>query len=123
MDYKIEINADQLNEIRNNAMKCKMIVLDKMDKNLLLNPKYFSKKEKEKLLKEVKELLETNTTEEINKKFNEICFDELFKNYEQSSVYVDKRFPEQQKKLDDEEPAFLKLKEDIKTNKLIEQNI
>jgi len=123
MDYKFEINSDEINIVRNKVMKCKIIVLDKMGKNPLMNPRYFNKTDKETLVKEVKELYDSDSIESINDKFNSICLDKIFNNYENSDIYVDKRFPEQQQKIDDEEEAFLKLKEEIKTNKLIEETI
>ena len=79
-----------------------------------MNPRYFNKKDKETLIKEVKELYDSDSIESINDKFNSICLDKIFNNYENSDIYVDKRFPEQQKKIDDEEEALEKLKEQIK---------
>lgn len=119
----IEVNPEEATIIREKIMKCKLIALNEMDKHPLTNPKYLSKKEKEELIKRVREVYDNNTLEELNSKFNDVCNDKLFGSSSDIStypVYVDKRFPEQQKKLDEEEADFEKLKEDIKTNKLIE---
>ena len=126
MDMKIEINPDELPFIREKLMKCKMIALDAMDKHPLMNPKYFNKYDKDILFKKIREIFDTNSLEDINVKFNAICNERLFGagiDYSNFPIYVDKRFPEQQKKIDDEEPELEKLKEDIKTNKLIVQDI
>lgn len=126
MDTKIEINADELPNIREKLMKCKVIALDAMDKHPLMNPKYFSKADREDLLKKVRYIFDTNCEESINTKFNDICNERLFgcgTDYTNYPIYVDRRFPEQQKKIDDEEPDLEKLKEEIKVNKLILQDI
>lgn len=126
MDTKIEINPDELPLIREKLMKCKIIVLNDMDKHPLMNPKYFNKREKDELLKKVRDLFDTLSYDEITTKFNDVCNERLFGSnvdYSNYTTYVDTRFPEQQKKIDDEEPELEKLKEDIKTNKLIVQDI
>jgi hypothetical protein len=126
MDYKIEINPDDLPFIREKLMKCKIIVLNGMDKHPLQNPKYFSKQDRNELLKKVRDLFDTKSIDEITEEFNTICNERLFDSgidYSNFPIYVDKRFPIQQQKIDDEEPALEKLKEDIKENKLIVQDI
>lgn len=126
MDSKIEINSEELPMIREKIMKCKIIALDSMDKHPLMNPKYFNKTDKDLLLKKVREIFDTNSLEDINLKFNDICNEKFFNaglDYSNFPVYVDRRFPDQQKKIDDEEPELEQLKEDIKTNKLIVQDI
>jgi hypothetical protein len=123
MEYKIEINSDELPFIREKLMKCKVIVLDSMDKHPLMNPKYFSKSEKENLLKKIRELFDTKSIKEITDQFNIIVNDKLLFDgidYSNYPVYVDSRFPEQQEKIDKEEPELNQLKEDIKINKLIQ---
>jgi hypothetical protein len=126
MDTKIEINAEELPFIREKLMKCKVIALDSMDKHPLINPRLFPKNEKDKLLKKVREIFDTNSIDDINLKFNTICCERLFASgldYSNYPVYVDNRFPQQQEKIDLEEPELEKLKEEIKTNKLIVQDI
>ena len=121
MEYKIEIDPAEETYMREKIMKCKIIALDEMDKHPLQNPKFFTNRERQTLLNKVKELL-TKDMVCITNMFNDICAEKLFQNgadFSQYAVYVDKRYPDQQKKIDEEEPDLIKLKEDIKTNKLI----
>ena len=118
----IEINPDDLLLVRKKIMKCKLIALNSMDKHPLTNPINFTQSEKTRLISKIKELF-YKSDEEITNSFNDIVNEKLLGsecNVDNYPVYVDNRFPEQQKKIDDEEPAFNQLKEDIKTNKLIE---
>jgi len=117
MNNKIEINAEDLPLFREKLMKCKLIVLNNMGKHPLTNPKYFNTKDKNTLLKGINDLFDTKTFEEITILFNEVCNETLFNNdadYSTYATYIDHRFPEQQKKIDDEEPELIKLKEEIK---------
>jgi hypothetical protein len=119
----MEINAIDLPKMRMKLMKCKIIILTEMRKDPLLNVKYLQKSEKEALLKRVRELFDSAEDDEIEKRFNDICNEKLFNStsdYSKYPSYIDSRFPEQQQKIDDEETSFLQLKEDIKTNKLID---
>ena len=118
----MEINPIELPKLREKLMKCKIITLIEMNKDPLLNIKYLSLSEKTDIFDKVKILLESDNDVYINKKFNELCNVKLFNNtsdYSKYAIYNDSRFPQQQQKIDQEEPQFLKLKEDIKTNKLI----
>lgn len=122
MSYKIEVDENQSIQILEKIMKCKLIALNEMGKHPLMNIKFFNKTDKKNLFDKVKLLLD-ESEDTITKKFNDVCEDRLFFNgvdYSNYNVYIDKRFPEQQKKIDIEEPDLEKLKEDIKTNKLIE---
>lgn len=119
----MEINSIDLPKMRMKLMKCKIIVLTEMGKDPLLNVKYLQKSEKEALLKRVRELFDSAEDDYIETRFNEICNEKLFNStsdYSKYPSYIDSRFPEQQQKIDDEETSFLQLKEDIKTNKLID---
>ena len=118
----IEINPDDLPIIRKKVMKCKLIALNSMDKHPLANPINFSQSEKNRLISKIKELF-YKSDEEITSQFNDIVNEKLLGSgcdIENYPIYVDNRFPEQQQTIDDEESAFNQLKEDIKTNKLIE---
>lgn len=118
----IEINPDDLPIVRQKVMKCKLIALNSMDKHPLANPSNFTQSEKTRLISKIKELF-FKSDEEITVQFNDMVNEKLLGSecsVENYPVFVDNRFPEQQKKIDDEEPAFNQLKEDIKTNKLIE---
>jgi len=118
-----EINPEDLPAVRQKVMKCKLIALNSMGKHPLMNPKYFTQSEKKQLISKIVELFETKSDDEITAQFNDICNERLFSNgvdLTDYPVYVDDRFPEQKQKIDDEEEALNQLKEDIKTNKLIE---
>ena len=62
---------------KDRIMKVKVISLDDMDKHPLANPSYFTKKEKDELIK----LMEMNLNipdDKLTEKFNQICIDKLF---------------------------------------------
>lgn len=119
----MEINSIDLPKMRIKLMKCKIIVLTDMGKDPLLNVKYLHKSEKEALLLRVRELFDNAEDDFIETRFNEICNEKLFNSttdYNKYPTYIDSRFSEQQQKIDDEETSFIQLKEDIKTNKLMD---
>jgi hypothetical protein len=116
MDYKIEINKEELPFIREKLMKCKIIALNSMDKHPLMNPKYFPKSQRDLLLKKIRELFDTKTQEEIDIEFNLICNEKLFDSgidYADYPIYIDDKCPNQQEKIDLEEEDFNKLKEKL----------
>lgn len=119
--FTVEIDQTNLTESRNKLQRCKVIALDEMGKQPLQNAKYFTQKERNNLLKRMKELFETETDDEIINKFNDVCNDKIFtgdiSNY---PVYVDRRYPEQQELFNKEEESISQLKEELKVNKLIE---
>jgi len=118
-----EINPEDLPAVRQKVMKCKLIALNSMGKHPLSDPKYFTQSEKKQLISNIVELFEHKKDDEITTEFNEIVNEKLLccgADVENYPIYVDPRFPEQQKTIDDEEEALNQLKEDIKTNKLIE---
>lgn len=93
---KIEIIVDKSDSenIKDKIMKCKIICLHNMGKHPLLNTKYFNKTDKDTLLKNIKNMLETLSYEEITNKFNEICSEVLFCNdsdYTNYPIYENKR--------------------------------
>lgn len=95
----IEVNADEVEAMREKLMKCKIIALDAMDKHPLINPKNLSTKDKEILKKRVRELFDKDL-DELTKDFNEVCQLRLFDSgcdYTNYCTYVDKRFSNQQK--------------------------
>lgn len=122
MSYKIEVDENQKTQFLEKILRCKIIALNDMGKHPLMNIKLFNKLDKQILFDKVKQLLD-KPDDIIIKQFNEVCEERLFCNgtdYSNYNVYIDKRFPDQKNKIDLEEPEFNKLKEDIKTNKLIE---
>jgi hypothetical protein len=119
----MEINSIDLPKMRIKLTKCKIIVLTEMGTDPLLNVKYLQKSEREQLLLRVREIFDNATDDFIENRFNEICNEKLFNSTSDVNkypTYIDSRFPEQQQKIDDEETSFLQLREDIKTNKLMD---
>jgi hypothetical protein len=71
-DMKIVCDSeDHLKSLKDKAMKCKIIALDKMEKHPLLNPSYFNKREKTKLVEIMTEWFSKSDVE-IDKWFNDI---------------------------------------------------
>ena len=71
-------DEDELNRLKDKAMKLKVIVLDTWDKHPLQNPSLFNKRQKERFTNELKVLWNTMTDEQIEKEFNDICCSRLF---------------------------------------------
>ncbi len=71
-------NEEELNKLKEKAMKLKLIVLDNWDKHPLQNPSLFNKRQKDKFTAELKSLWNTMTNEQIDKEFNDICCSRLF---------------------------------------------
>ena len=68
---------EQLKELKDKAMKCKVIALDKIGKHPLYNPRNMSGRDKKKLTEEI-EILFSKDLSEINILFNTIACEELF---------------------------------------------
>jgi hypothetical protein len=82
-------NEEQLNTLKERAMKCKLIALDKMDKHPLCNPSYFNKRDKARVIELMTEWF-SKEDEEINKWFNDIVNDRILANgleYQNYPVY------------------------------------
>lgn len=88
--FKIECETEeQLTLLKEKAMKCKLIALDKLDKHPLSNPTYFSKNEKSKVYDLMTEWFNKDD-EEVNKWFNDIVNDRILANgldYQNYPVY------------------------------------
>jgi hypothetical protein len=79
-DFKIVCDSeDQLKSLKEKAMKCKIIALDKMEKHPLLNPSYFTKREKTKVIEIMNEWF-SKADEEIDKWFNDIVNERILGN-------------------------------------------
>lgn len=71
-------DEEELTKMKERTTKIKLILLDKMGKHPLTNPKYLKEREKVKLLLSMKDYLDTKSDDEIDAEFNEICLDKLF---------------------------------------------
>ena len=84
--YNFE-TEEELKNMKEKVMKIKVILLDKMGKSPLTNPKYLKGRERQKFLENVKQYLETKKDDEINEEFNEIFLDKLFDSTNDVSTY------------------------------------
>jgi hypothetical protein len=71
-------SEEELAKMKERTTKVKVILLEKMGKHPLSNPKYLKQREKTQLLLKMKDYLDTKTDQEIDAEFNEICLDKLF---------------------------------------------
>ncbi len=120
----IEIESNQLKQMKDKTLKCKIIVLNEMDKSPLINPKYLSKKDKETLIMKVKEYLYF-PDDEIDEKFNYVCNEVLLvggKDLSSYPCYVDNRDETQKQLYEESGKQTEQLLEELKINKLIENN-
>jgi len=81
-------NQKKYLEERNKIVKCKTIILSRMDLHpILCNVSQLPKNRKKYLIEEIKKLLET-PDEEIDKEFNDICLNQIFNDdYTQYPIY------------------------------------
>ena len=87
-EYKYTLaNEQELARMKERVMKVRMICLDKMGKGPLQNPKYFRKSELATLLKMIKEIVDTQTDEQIQVLFNEIVLDKVLSESSDYSTY------------------------------------
>ena len=78
MSHKIEVSTEEeLTALKDKCLKCKVILLEKMNKHPLSNISLFSKRQKEVFIRELKEIMDTWTDERINEEFNAIVCDDL----------------------------------------------
>jgi hypothetical protein len=68
---------EELEALKEKAMKIKIICLDEMDKHPLCNPSFFNKRDKDKLLQRMGEMMRTYSNEEIEKKVASIVNERL----------------------------------------------
>lgn len=71
-------DEEELAKMKERTTKVKVILLEKMGKHPLTNPRYLKDREKAKLLLEMKDYLDNKTDQEIDAEFNEVCLDKLF---------------------------------------------
>lgn len=81
---------DQLNQLKEKAMKVKVIALDSMDKHPLMNPSTFSKREKATLMMKMGEMFNDWDDERINKEFADVVNERILANgldYQHYPIY------------------------------------
>ena len=84
---KIEVETqEELNRLKDKAVKVKVIALSNMEKAPLTNASYLSKKEKQKLMERMTELF-VKPDAEIDEEFNKIVNEEVLANGKDVSEY------------------------------------
>jgi hypothetical protein len=84
---KIECDTEeQLKELKEKALKCKVIALDNMGKHPLYNPRNMSERDRKKLTADI-EVLFRKDDKELDVLFNEIACDALFSSGKDPSQY------------------------------------
>jgi hypothetical protein len=84
---RIECDTEeQLKELKERALKCKVIALDNMGKHPLYNPRNMSDRERKKLTADI-EVLFNRDNKELDVLFNEVACDKLFSNGKDPSNY------------------------------------
>ena len=84
---KIECDSkEQLAELKEKALKCKVIALDNIGKHPLYNPRNMSDKDRKKLTEDI-EVLFRKDDKELDVLFNEIACDKLFADGKDPSSY------------------------------------
>lgn len=79
-------SEEQLKALKEKALKCKVIALDKIGKHPLYNPHNMKDSEKKKLFNSIKELFD-KPIEEIDPLFNEITQEKLLDGSTDISTY------------------------------------
>lgn len=81
---------EQLIQLKEKAMKSKVIALEQMDKHPLMNPSTFSKKDKAILVMKMGEIFNDWDDERINKEFADVVNDRILANgldYQHYPIY------------------------------------
>ena len=108
-------DEEELQKFKDKAVRLKVIVLDKMNKPPLINPKLFDRRDRKKFEAELKKAWVSLTDDEIIKEFNEIVCDRIFADGVDISTYpcLQTNGPELPEELKEK---FSKLEEPVKTN-------
>lgn len=77
----------QIREMKEKAMKCKVIALEDLGHPPLSNPSLFSKRDKKKVLDKMTLWYNTKSDEEIDEEFNDIVLDKVFSNNDDYTKY------------------------------------
>jgi hypothetical protein len=71
-------DEEELAKMKERTTKVKVILLEKMGKHPLTNPRYLKDRDKAKLLLQMKDYIDNKTDQEIDAEFNEVCLEKLF---------------------------------------------
>lgn len=71
-------DEQEFEKLKNKATKLRIILLERKEKNMFCKLSSFDKRTKDKFIKEINEMWNEMTDEEIDEEFNSICCDKLF---------------------------------------------
>lgn len=97
MSFKREVESEEeLQQLKVKCLKCKTILLDKENKHPLFNITALTKRQKEKFLQALHEMMETMSDSEIDEEFNSIVCDDLLDGSKDISTYhvLEKSYPD-----------------------------
>jgi len=69
---------EEFDRLRHKATKLRVILLERKDKNLFCKLSSFDRRDHNKFIKEINELWNTMSDQEIDDEFNDICVNKLF---------------------------------------------
>lgn len=69
---------DEFDKLKNKATKLRVILFDRKEKNMFCKLSSLDVRDKKKFIREINEMWNSMTDEEIDAEFNEICCDKLF---------------------------------------------
>jgi len=78
---------EEFDRLKTKSTKLRVILLERKDKNMFCRLSSFDKRTKDKFVKEISEMWESMTDEEIDEEFNSICCDKLFDQGKDVSAY------------------------------------
>jgi hypothetical protein len=78
---------EEFNRLKDRATKLRIILLDRKEKNMFCKLSSFDARDKKKFVREINDMWNSMTDEEIDAEFNEICCDKLFASGKDVSSY------------------------------------
>ena len=71
-------SQEEFDRLKNITTKLRVILLERQNKNMFCKLSSFTKRDKEKFIKEISSMMNAMTEDEIDEEFNSICCDKLF---------------------------------------------
>jgi hypothetical protein len=78
---------EEFDYLKAKTTKLRTILLERKEKNMFCKLSSFDKRTKDKFIKEINEMWNSMSDEEINEEFNAICCDKLFEGGQDISSY------------------------------------
>lgn len=115
MTLQIEVNTkEELEQLKQKATKLKVILMERKGKHPLQNISLLNKRDKDLFEKELEELWNTMSDEEITNEFNSICCDRIFTEGTDVSNYRASQLGEVPEDIAEINERTKKLEEEIK---------